>query len=98
MSAAARVQAAAAKHRRDFSPREVMPICTAWIDDIREVFGAPVAIRAEEAGKTVVWGQLTQGRAVVLVLGDFGASAPKPENAFKRATPKTGKPTYTGSR
>lgn len=97
-TATARIQAAAVKHRRDFNPREVMPQCTAWIDDTRAVFGAPLAIRAAEAGKLVVWGELTPGRAVVPVMDDFGRSARKAENAFKRAQAKSGKPPYAGAR
>jgi hypothetical protein len=50
---------------RDFNPREAMPLCTAFIDDMREHFGAPAGIVAREGGHEVVWGKpISRGRAV----------------------------------
>ena len=71
MNARDRVAAIAARHktRYDFDPREALPLCTAFIDDMRDHFGAPVGILAEEAGKVVRWGrQLPAGHWVVPVL------------------------------
>ena len=71
MNAKDRVAAIAARHktRYDFDPREVMPLCTAFIDDMRDHFGAPAGILAEEAGKVVKWGrQLPAAGWVVPVL------------------------------
>lgn len=35
--------------------RKLMPICTSFIDDIRECFGELKYIRAEENGLVVIW-------------------------------------------
>jgi hypothetical protein len=37
--------------------RELMPICTKWIDEMREAFGADqiVYIKASESGHQVEW-------------------------------------------
>lgn len=36
--------------------RQAMPICTAFIDEMRENFGELAGIEAEENGQTVKWG------------------------------------------
>lgn len=85
-----RLERIVAKRRRDFNPREVMPECTAFIVGMREVFGAPVGIRATENGRVVSWGRLVEGAAVTpLPAGAFSAKVAKPENAPQRATPKS---------
>lgn len=35
--------------------RQAMPTCTAFIDDIREHLGDPIAITARENGHEIVW-------------------------------------------
>ena len=41
--------------------RSAMPKCAEWIDEIREVFGNPVGINAEESGKFRQWGKKMDG-------------------------------------
>jgi hypothetical protein len=41
----------------DFNPREVMPLCTAFIDDVRAHFGDPVGIVAHEGGRSLARGK-----------------------------------------
>ena len=36
--------------------REAMPLCSAFIDDLREHFGDPAYIKASEGGHSVEWG------------------------------------------
>ena len=48
--------------------RAAMPICTAFIDDMREHFGAPAYIRARENGREVVWGEPSYDRATAYVV------------------------------
>jgi hypothetical protein len=43
------------------SNREAMPLCTAFIDHIRDVFGKPVGIHAIENGREVRWGRQSPG-------------------------------------
>lgn len=79
MTAVERARAAAARHKRDFDPRQAMPLCTAFIDDIR----------AEEAGKIVRWGApISTGRGIVPLTGGWPAAAsdrPNPARAERPA-------------
>jgi hypothetical protein len=41
--------------------RELMPVCTAFIDHMRDVFGNPAGIHAIENGHEVRWGRQSPG-------------------------------------
>jgi len=89
MTAVDKMRAAAARHSRDFDPRTEMPECARFTGWVREVFGKPAGIRAEENGRQIVWGNPLPAAWRPLVWAEFGRSGPKPENRFKRPTPKT---------
>lgn len=42
--------------------RQAMPIVTAWIDEMRELFGPIPYISARENGVSVEWGRRTEYR------------------------------------
>jgi hypothetical protein len=68
--------------------REAMPICTAFIDRMRESFGDPVSIVAVEAGHEVRWGKPLPAagwRPVILMPRDIVAPS---RRAKKSAVPK----------
>jgi len=48
--------------------RAAMPIVTAFIDDMRENFGAPAYIQAKEGVREVVWGEPSYDRATAYIV------------------------------
>lgn len=42
--------------------RQLMPECTKFLDDMREHFGAPLYIHAQENGHEVEWGSGDVGK------------------------------------
>jgi len=65
------VEAAAVKAQRLVERNALrleMPIVTAFIDDMRAVFGAPAYINAKEGGREVVWGVPSHDRATAYIV------------------------------
>lgn len=62
------------------SNRETMPICTKFIDHMRDTFGKPVAIKATEGGKVVEWYAKGQEK----LDGVFHIALPSPDYYSKR--------------
>lgn len=44
--------------------RAAMPKCSQFVEQMREIFGEPIGIRASENGHSINWGELIEGEGV----------------------------------